>query len=221
MKYVISDIHGESSTFFKMLEKINFSTKDELYIIGDIMDRGEDALSIIEYIRKQNNIYYIKGNHEEMFMDFVRRNDPFPWINNGGLNTYNQIAKNGVRYMNELYDYINTLPFYMVVDKYILVHAGLEVPIRHKSLTIKDLIERYGEDNCLWSKDLVGKERKFKDYTIICGHTPTQVIPNNKDKGNIFYTTGTIYIDCGCGFDDGHLGCLCLDTMEEFYVEYD
>lgn len=25
-------------------------------------------------------------------------------------------------------------------------------------------------------------------------------------------------IDCGCGFKSGRLGCLCLETKEEFYV---
>ena len=32
-------------------------------------------------------------------------------------------------------------------------------------------------------------------------------------KGNL------IDIDCGCIYPGGKLGCLCLDTMEEFYVE--
>ena len=31
-KYVISDLHGEYEMFMAMLDKINFSDKDELYI---------------------------------------------------------------------------------------------------------------------------------------------------------------------------------------------
>ena len=32
------------------------------------------------------------------------------------------------------------------------------------------------------------------------------------DKRNV------IMIDCGCGFEDGMLGCLCLDTDDEYYI---
>lgn len=32
------------------------------------------------------------------------------------------------------------------------------------------------------------------------------------EKGNL------IMCDCGCGFRNGKLGCLCLETKEEFYV---
>ena len=50
-------------------------------------------------------------------------------------------------------------------------------------------------------------------YTSICGHRNTV---NHKiwknEKGNL------IMCDCGCGFIDGKLGCLCLETKEEFYV---
>jgi serine/threonine protein phosphatase 1 len=33
--YAISDIHGCYDEFIKMLQKIDFSKKDELYIIGE------------------------------------------------------------------------------------------------------------------------------------------------------------------------------------------
>lgn len=45
MTYVMSDLHGMYDKFIAMLEKIDFSDSDELFIIGDIIDRG-NALSI-------------------------------------------------------------------------------------------------------------------------------------------------------------------------------
>lgn len=49
--------------------------------------------------------------------------------------------------------------------------------------------------------------------TSIVGHT-------NTDDGRIWKNRkGNLYmIDCGCGFSSGRLGCLCLETKEEFYV---
>ncbi|MFR4819445.1 MAG: hypothetical protein ACLUA9_10125 [Blautia stercoris] len=53
----------------------------------------------------------------------------------------------------------------------------------------------------------------IEGYISICGHRNTA---NHKiwrnEKGNL------IMCDCGCGFRNGKLGCLCLETKEEFYV---
>ena len=49
--YVLSDLHGHYNIFIKMLEKINFSDDDVLYILGDCCDRGPDSLKFI-YIFK-------------------------------------------------------------------------------------------------------------------------------------------------------------------------
>ena len=37
-KYVMSDLHGCYEEFIKMLELIDFSDKDELYILGDVIE---------------------------------------------------------------------------------------------------------------------------------------------------------------------------------------
>ena len=38
--YVLSDIHGNFEIFKRMLDKIQFNSHDQLYILGDICDRG-------------------------------------------------------------------------------------------------------------------------------------------------------------------------------------
>ena len=48
MKYVMSDLHGCYDKFIKMLEIINFNEQDELYILGDIFDRGSQPIKILE-----------------------------------------------------------------------------------------------------------------------------------------------------------------------------
>ena len=67
MIYVMSDLHGEYDKFINMLNKIEFSSKDTLYILGDVLDRGEKSLEIIDYIRRpeNNNIKLLMGNHEQ------------------------------------------------------------------------------------------------------------------------------------------------------------
>ena len=48
MIYVISDIHGDYPSFYKMLLKINFSSSDSLCILGDVVDKGSDNLYLLE-----------------------------------------------------------------------------------------------------------------------------------------------------------------------------
>ena len=94
--YVLSDLHGHYNIFIKMLEKINFSDDDVLYILGDCCDRGPDSLKIYLYIQKFDNIHLIKGNHEIMMRDAFKAGEVLPAFNpamSGGalmdLNIYN------------------------------------------------------------------------------------------------------------------------------------
>ena len=53
----------------------------------------------------------------------------------------------------------------------------------------------------------------IEDYISICGHS--------NPEGNVIwrnYKGNVIICDCGCGFQSGRLGCLCIETGEEIYV---
>ena len=54
--YVCSDIHGRYDRFLELLDVIEFDEKDELYILGDAIDRGPESIAIIKYIMKNENI---------------------------------------------------------------------------------------------------------------------------------------------------------------------
>ena len=51
-KIVISDIHGCLNSFKALLYKIVYSKRDELYLLGDFIDRGPDSKGVIDYIWK-------------------------------------------------------------------------------------------------------------------------------------------------------------------------
>lgn len=61
MKYVISDIHGCKKEYFKLLEKIQFSDADHLYILGDVLDRGFDPIGVMQDLMKRKNVTFIWG----------------------------------------------------------------------------------------------------------------------------------------------------------------
>ena len=44
MTYVISDLHGRYDLYLEMLERIQFSPEDTLYILGDVADRNKGGI---------------------------------------------------------------------------------------------------------------------------------------------------------------------------------
>lgn len=223
-KYVMSDIHGCYDAFLSMLDLIKFSDDDALCILGDIIDRGEKPLDIVDYIVKHPNISLIRGNHEELFMNYFISDDENLWYRNGGFTTHNELKNRGLEYEKNFYNYLKLLPLIRIVDGYILVHAGLDFPEDYNELSLNEFLSNQTEVTCLWGRDNIGHEKQYKDFTIICGHTPVQVIDENikemKDV-KILHRKGTIYIDCGYCFGKeagGKLACLRLDDMKEFYI---
>lgn len=153
--YVLSDIHGNFEIFKRMLEKIQFNSHDQLYILGDICDRGPCSLDIYFYIQKFDNITLLKGNHEYMMQEALKEaidhNDfDFPscefklWAQNGGEKTIenirNYLCKKNLYhcdytivrnvFLRNLYNYLKNLPLYIELTvnhkDYVLVHAGID-----------------------------------------------------------------------------------------------
>jgi len=70
--FVLSDIHGYYDPFIKMLELIDFSDEDQLYVIGDVIDRGDEGVRLLQDIMKRKNVELFLGNHELMMLQAIR-----------------------------------------------------------------------------------------------------------------------------------------------------
>jgi len=64
MTYVMSDIHGNYQKFLSILDQILFKESDTLYIVGDLLDYGEEAMELIEDISLRLNVYCVAGEHD-------------------------------------------------------------------------------------------------------------------------------------------------------------
>lgn len=219
-KYVMSDLHGCYDKFIEMLKLIELKEEDELYILGDIFDRGPNPLGILDYIINSKNIYLLKGNHEQLFEDYYENGSAYLWYMNGGNTTHEQIMKRGYIQEELIYKYMKALPYIKIIDKFILVHAGVNFFKGYEDVEIDIFIKNQEEEFCLWDRSNINDNLRYKDYTIICGHTPVQSITGLNEDVKILHREGTIYIDCGCVFGEsnGKLACLRLDDMKEFYV---
>lgn len=216
--YVLSDLHGQYDKFMDMLKLTKFNDNDKMYILGDIFDRGPDPLKILDYIICKKNIDFIPGNHEYMFLEFYNTYDARLWSYNGGKTTMTQLMKRGEDYLKALYDYLTKLPLVKVHDKFILTHAGLYLPKNQNQYTLQEILSLQNAEFNLWSRSNINNERQYKDYTVICGHTPTLYVDPDQYQMSIVRRKGTIYIDCGATFSDGRLACLRLEDNKEFYI---
>jgi len=67
--FICSDIHGHFTLLEKSLAQLNFDvTKDRLFCLGDLIDRGAESHLVIDYLAKPW-FYSILGNHELMLID--------------------------------------------------------------------------------------------------------------------------------------------------------
>lgn len=218
MRYVCSDIHGKYGMLMDMLQKISFDEKkDHLYILGDIFDRGIEGLAIYHFIKRMKHcVTCIRGNHEVMLRDTLLGGGY--WWGEG----YSELMMYPEMH-TEFIKWVDDAPLFIEIDDYILVHAAIDPYPRHYPQTYKEVMESQDEEYCTWERDLfLLEERPFEDKTVVFGHTTTQMMdfcPPEK-RGYIYHFDGRIAIDCGAPFKEGRLGCLCLDTKEEFYVEF-
>lgn len=203
MHYVMSDIHGCYEEFIEMLELINFKNEDDLYILGDILDRGENPIKILQYIKNKSNIHMLLGNHEDMMLSYYERKEyedsnkddldfqKLPllddslgakklWFRNGGEISYNQLNDLNKDDFKDCLDYIKKLKLFEVLEinnqQYLLVHAGIYPYYKEE---INELLKEQIKDDIVWIRDrFIESEYKYP-FKIIFGHTPVSYVYKN------------------------------------------
>ena len=234
MIYVMSDIHGNLKAFHSVLEQIQLTENDTLYILGDVIDQHPYGIELLQEIMKMPNAKMLLGDHEYMMLeaaDFNKSSDLIRvfeaqdvWYDNYGLETYETLAKLPKSEQKEIFNYLHSLPLNIDIEvngiKYKLIHGS---PLEN----FKECGSKYESETkfAVWH---IWKEGDAipDGYTLIFGHTTT----NKFQRSNplcIWYGENAIGIDCGSGFpvpppfymEKGRLACLRLDDMKEFYSE--
>jgi serine/threonine protein phosphatase 1 len=217
--YVISGIHGNYNTFVKMIDKIKFNENDKMYILGDVVDRGNEPIELIEYIRSFDNITVLMGNHEDMMLEYYNKYDTYSlllWIDNGGDITKEHFEKLSHEEREDILDWMSCLNYTAEIEvnskKFILGHASPYAK---------------SKESVLWSRVYPQDDSPTSDEIYIRGHTPVICFDDKQSKRKVARIKRSIdnrtwFIDCGCGIttdDRCRLCCIRLDDEKEFYVK--
>lgn len=223
MTYIMSDIHGRYDLYARMLEQIECSERDELYILGDVIDKGEDGIAVLLDLLKRKNAHLMMGNHEDLALPVLRlvalyqKLEPLTdrflykrWMENDGKATAKAFLRQDRQTQQRILSLLQSLPHRASLtvsgQVYHLSHSLPDEPPVKENTPKRDFL--WGEPDYRFS---------YEDHTVfITGHTPTHLI-DPACHGRIWRGNGHIAIDCAAAYG-GALGCVCLETQEEYYV---
>lgn len=236
MIYVMSDLHGCYRKFKQMLERISFTDADDLYLLGDLIDRGDEPIPLLQDCMYRSNVYPLLGNHEAMMLPCINglpaeatlenilsfytedgRAIYHDWMHNGGTVTIKQYLALSAEQREAVLDYLREFMLYDEVEvngeRYVLTHSGIE------NFVPECPLEKYPFDAFLFARPKP-HERFYSDRKMVFGHTPTMFYAPNAERAEVFFSEDYINIDCGAVFPEagGRLACLRLDDRKVFYV---
>lgn len=234
MIYATSDLHGcHPDVLRQLLDKAQFSDKDFLFVLGDVIDRGEYGTELLLWLTQQQNVQLILGNHEAMMLScrflFREVTDEslealtqenldvlMTWLSNGATPTLTglkALLKREPALVEGILEYLEDAPLYDSVRvggrTYILTHSGLGNFSPDKDL------DDYSPDEFLMHRPAL-TESYFPNATVVFGHTPT-LLYGEEYAGRVLHTPSWTNIDTGAAAG-GTPMLLRLDDMKEFYL---
>ena len=165
--WVIGDIHGYVETLKSLIENLNLGSKDIVICLGDMVDRGPESAGVVKLFMEKENLYSLKGNHEQMLlMDWEETNGLGNYSHDGFWSSLSPLSREE---MIEIMTFIRFLPTEIILDKFRLVHAG------YCDMPYADSLEQQTDTERLWSRDIFTVNYPFdQERTVIVGHTIIQ-----------------------------------------------
>lgn len=223
--YACSDLHGRLDLWEKISAYCDES--DKIYFLGDAIDRGPDGVKLMYKLLADKRVTYLKGNHEDMFVEFGTDLIEIPhhsislWYQNGGASTIDAFEKLSFEAKESLIRKINVLPY---TAEYINKN-GLKIYMNHSGyIQSKNVILSKEQEYhyILWSRKHF--HRPVEEGSIMVhGHTPVEYmsrfckeVPSDIYKIFKYDNNTKIDLDLSSAFTD-IVALLDLDTLEPIY----
>ena len=187
--FAIGDIHGCADELKRLIEQLPLEKDSTLVFLGDYINRGDQSRQVIDYILALNSQYHVvalMGNHEAMFLDFLRDRSSQgagAFIYNGGgttLASYGVDDPDAPCQLPPAHEaFFKSLPIYYATDDYFFVHAGLP------DIPIEDIETQKHKKTMLWIRDKFHRSKFNWGRLVIHGHTPITEVDFRKNRVNI------------------------------------
>lgn len=197
-----SDVHGNSQSI-DLIERAQFDYPSaQLVGLGDYIDGRRNSKMVLDFLirMKSKGAIILRGNHEQMLLDYARGFDlEHLWFFNGGKTTLRSLFgpknlsfKAGRRLLldSPYVDFLMSLPIMLETPSYLFLHAGVkpvanfdDLSLYHKDNGQTDL-ENYNEFRLWARKDYFFTRKDWNIFfahnetgkTIVTGHTPTALV---------------------------------------------
>lgn len=167
--YAIGDIHGHLDGLLRLLEKIHYGDDDELWFVGDFINRGPQSAAVLRFLHQLPRKRVALGNHDVAALVQMQRFPEFEIMK--GVAAILAEADG-----EELLDRLRQYQFLVVNHelKVVMSHAGiypgwsLEEALRYDELLVKQLQgpnyrdflrQIYGDEPCAWPECQTEGER--------------------------------------------------------------
>lgn len=191
---VIPDIHGCYDTLKALLKQIELTKNDQLFFLGDYINRGPDSRGVLDFIfdfmQSGFQVYPLRGNHEQMALDSYerrladKREGRWP-VKFGRRRPKGLVDPEGLL-LKQYADFFNSLPYYYELESYYLVHAGFD-------FFGKTPFEDY--NSMIWIKDFIPDQIKTQGKRVVRGHVS---YPLDEIKKSVIEGSEVVNLDGGC-----------------------
>ena len=218
-RLVMSDIHGCLKTFIALIKNIAPTKNDQLFILGDYIDRGPSSAGVLDYILNLKtegySLYLLRGNHEENLLNAYSEydKDTFVFFVKKINRSLSLLDDNG-DIKKEYFEFFNSLNWFFETDSHLIVHAGLNFNCGNPFEDRISMVE-------LRKTDIEKASGFIGNKTIIHGH---QVTPIDEITSAVRERKQIIPLDNGCYYTKkhkiydidltGNLCCLDLDSYK-------
>lgn len=250
MIYVMSDIHGDivnlEKNLFYIFNKMGFNSNDKIIFLGDYVDRGRSSKQVLDriyelYQKYPNQIVALKGNHDEMFLAWLKSRDPLHLANDPNLRTVisfwnrqtfpkvEEIATDGYDIVSEtMEDVTQGVIDAIKGDNESMLQWYTSLPYWYEENGIlfvhagfddtKDDWRDSDEEYMTWKYPATYGLNRWNKI-IVAGHINTSEV-SKSDRNDLFISGHHVYIDGGAPFS-GKIILLGIDRfnqMEELSV---
>ena len=199
---IVGDIQGCYQEFLELLTLAGITAEDSIVAVGDLVDRGPDSRSVVEFFRNTPHAKSVLGNHERKHIRW------FHGETSPAVSLEIARAEFGKRGYAEAIEFMESLPVFMDLPEAIVVHAFWEPGIALKDQKEHVLVggasaEKYIQDVC---KNRPWWELYDGNKPLIVGHHDysKQGVPLN-------YENRVYGIDTGCCYGRALTGLILSD----------